>query len=140
MKNQGIPIFVIDRQAYWRDLTTEALRSSGYIVVPYADYDEEPPLAQEGQGFALALLGCRAVESEERQLVARLLAQKHAVIVLASSFSIQVMRALFIKGVEDVVDRTYDADEIVQIVEQTLERLATRKRLRYPTERLIYYE
>src|SRR2546430_310725 len=104
MKNQDIPIFVIDRQAYWRDLTTEALRASGYIVTPYADYEEEPPLAQEGQGFALALLGCRAVEGEERLLVSRLLAQKHSVIVLATSFSIQAMRALFIKGVEDVVD------------------------------------
>jgi DNA-binding NtrC family response regulator len=130
-------ILVIDHQQYWRELAAEALRSAGYAVTTAAIYDEVLP---QHQDFALILLGCAGVEPEERLLIMRLLARKQYVIVLAASLSAQVMRALFIKGVEDAGDKTYDAADLVETVERALERIRSRKSFQYPLEREIYYE
>jgi DNA-binding NtrC family response regulator len=141
MKQNRIPILVLDRQSYWREFVTETLRSVGYPVSVLASYDEALPAQHERkeQTAALVLLGCPAIEREERLLIARLLARGHYVIAFATSLPIQVMRALFIKGVEDAVDKTYDPTELVDIVEQALERIAQRTHTQFPIER-IYHE
>jgi FixJ family two-component response regulator len=141
MKQNRMSILVLDHQAYWREFATETLRFADYTVSARALYDEALPPQQEGEKeeAILVLLGCPAIEQEERMLIARLLARGHYVIVFATLLPIQVMRTLFIKGVEDAVDKTYDSTELVEIVEQALERIAERKHAQFPIER-IYYE
>ena len=142
MKQHSIPILVLDRQSYWREFATETLRSAGHPVSALASYDEAPTAQEErkGQTATLVLLGCPAIEREERLLIARLLVRGHYVIAFATSLPIQVMRTLFIKGVEDAVDKTYDAAELVDIVEQALERIAERKHAQFPVERMTNRE
>jgi DNA-binding response OmpR family regulator len=125
-------ILVVDHQAYWRELVAGALRSAGYPVALSATYDELPH-----QDYALILLGCASVEGDERLLVARLLACKLPVVVLASCLSAPGLRALFIAGVADAGEKTYDPGELVALVEHTLQRLRTRQRACYPLERAI---
>jgi DNA-binding NtrC family response regulator len=140
MIRKDMPILVIDRQAYWRRCAAKALRSAGYLVSTLANYDEVLSQALNQQKFALVLVGCPTIERAERLLITRLLMLKQHVVVLVTSLPAMVMRALFIRGVEDAADKTYDASEIVTIVEQALERIPARKHLSLPAERGIPYE
>ncbi|HEY1348911.1 MAG TPA: hypothetical protein VGF67_04725 [Ktedonobacteraceae bacterium] len=124
-------ILVVDHQAYWREMAGRALRSAGYLVTPSATYDGLPR-----QDYALILLGCAVIEERERLFVARLLACKQPVVVLASSLSAHSLRALFIAGVVDAGEKTYDPAELVVLVEHTLQRQQTRQRACYPLERV----
>lgn len=140
MRRNSIPIMVIDRQPYWREFATAALQAAGYAVSACSLYDEALPPQREEQEISLALLGCSRLECEERLLITRLLARGQHVIVFVSSLSTQVMRVLFIRGVEDAVDRTYDPEELVDVVAQALERIDERSYIQFPVERKIYHE
>ena len=140
MRRNSIPIVVIDHQPYWREFATATLQAAGYAVSSYACYDEVLPPQQDEQEISLVLLGCSRLECEERLLITRLLARGQHVIVFVSSLSTQVMRVLFIRGVEDAVDRTYDPEELVDVVAQALERIAERCHMQFPIERKVYYE
>lgn len=133
MRQQSI--LVVDHQAYWRDLAAGALRSAGYAVALTGTYDQVLP-----QGYALILLGCISVEVDERLFVARLLAHGQQIIVLATYLSAHNLRALFIGGVADASDKTYDPAELVELVGQTLQRVHARQRSRYPLERETSHE
>jgi DNA-binding NtrC family response regulator len=137
MKQGNISILVIDRQAYWRECVAETLRSAGYLVSTLAIYDEvlEGQVGEKEHNFALVLLGCANIEREERLLITHLLARKQYVIVFAVLLPSQVMRAIFVRGAEDAVDKVYDSMEILAIVEQALERIDSRKRTHFPIER-----
>lgn len=128
-------ILVIDHQAYWRSLAEETLHSAGYVVATTAIYDEALQ-----QDFALILLGCNGVQVEECSLIARLLSRKQHIVVLATSLSAHTMRTLFIRGVEDVGDKTYDPLDLVKIVALALERVAASQHPDYTPERRISHE
>ncbi len=140
MIRTNLPILVIDRQAYWRECVARALRSAGYLVSTLASYDEVFSQALKQQKFALILVGCPSIERAERLLIMRLLSLRHHVVVLATSLPAAMMRALFLRGVEDAADKTYDTSELIIIVEQALERISSRKHLPSPAERGMPYD
>jgi len=127
-------ILVVDRQAYWRDLAAGALQSAGYAVTSGATY-----ASALQQDYTLVLLGCASVDGDERLFITRLLACRQPIIVLASYLPAHSLRALFIEGVADAGDKTYDSVELVAIVGQTLHCLRARQLSRYPGERDILY-
>lgn len=123
-------ILVVDRQAYWRDLAVEALQAAGYAVTSGATY----ALAQP-QDDTLVLLGCASVEGDERLFITRMLTGKQPIIVLATYLPAHSLRALFIEGVADAGDKTYDPVELVAVVGQTLQCLRAHQPSRSPGER-----
>jgi DNA-binding response OmpR family regulator len=132
MRQQSI--LLVDRQPYWRDLATAVLRSAGYAVTPSATYAEALP-----QDYTLVLLGCASVDVDEHLFIARLLACRQQIIVLATYLPAHSLRALFIAGVADAGDKTYDPVEVVAIVGHTLQRLRARQLSQYPREREILH-
>ncbi len=142
MRQHTLPILILDSQPYWREFAATTLQAAGYTVSTLSFYEEALPLWHEGQeqDVSLVLLGCSKIERKERLLIARLLARGQHVIVFVSSLSTQVMRALFIRGVEDALDKTYDPEDLVSVVEQALERIETRKQVQFPVERTVFYE
>jgi DNA-binding response OmpR family regulator len=132
MRQQSI--LVIDRQEYWRDLAAAALRSAGYAVTSSAMYAQALQ-----QDYTLVLLGCASVDVDEHLFIARLLACRQQPVVLAAYLPAHSLRALFIEGVADAGDKTYDPVELVAIVGQTLQRLCARQRSQYPREREILH-
>lgn len=142
MKQNTLPILVLDSQPYWRAFAAATLRAAGYSVSTLSLYEEarSPQYEEQKQETYLVLLGCSRIERRERLLIACLLARGQHVIVFVSSLSTQDMRALFIRGVEDALDRTYSSEELVNVVEQALERIEMRKHTQFPVERKVSYE
>lgn len=138
MRDHNPSIFVIDRQEYWRELAAQTLRASGYTVVTLATFEEAWSQHLDQQDSSLVLLGCTNVEVEERLLIARLLSYQQHVIVLATFLPAQIMRALFLRGVEDAADKTYDPADLVNLVEQALQRITSRKSSRLSPEKERY--
>jgi DNA-binding NtrC family response regulator len=120
-------VLVIDRQEYWRALSAQALASSGFLVRTMATYDYPPP----GDAFPertpdLVILGCASIGADEQQLIARVLEQKHHLLVFCVSLPLPMMRSLFLQGADDVGDKPYDPDRLITSVAQALETIASR--------------
>lgn len=120
-------VLVIDRQEYWRDLSARALEEAGYLVRTLATY-EYPP---HGDAFPLrapdmVILGCASIGADEQQLIARVLEQKHHLLVFCVSLPLPIMRALFRQGADDVGDKTYNPAQLVTSVNQAMDAISSR--------------
>ena len=126
MKSESVNkrILLIDNQPYWREISTNALREAGFTVDMLETYhdlasqecvDEEKP--------ELVLLGCKRIGTEEQQLIDEVLNQKQHLLVLCTSLSWLTMRTLFLKGVDDILDKPYNPAKLVNIVRETLENI-----------------
>ena len=115
-------IVLIDHQPYWREISTNALRSSGFVVDICDTYNFLPEQEwEESENPDLVVLGCSGIRVEEQKLIDDVLAHNHHLLVLCTSLSWLTMRNLFLKGVHDIVDKPYNPASLVKIVNQTLE-------------------
>jgi len=114
-------ILLIDHQPYWREISTNALKKDGFTVGTLDTYHYLPSQeCVEGENPDLIVLGCARIEIEEQQLIDDVLAHKHHLLVLCTSLSWQTMRKLFLKGVDDIVDKPYNPAKLVKIVKEVL--------------------
>ena len=114
-------IVLIDRQRYWRDLFARALTSIGYFVCVLETYHYIVPFdCLQGANPNLVILDCPQVNTAEQKLIKQILMHKHHLLVLCSSPSWQMMRALFLQGVDDVVEKPYNPEYFVHTVDQVL--------------------
>ena len=115
-------IVLIDHQPYWREISTNALKSNGLAVNICGTYNYLSQQEwQEPERPDLVVLGCSHIRPEEQRLIDDILACKHHLLVLCSSLSWLTMRNLFLKGVHDIVDKPYNPANLVKIVNQALE-------------------
>jgi DNA-binding NtrC family response regulator len=120
-------ILLIDHQLYWREISAQALRSAGFIVCTLDTYNYSPPHdCLKGEDPDLVVFGCVHIGSEEQRLIAQILSHKHHLLVLSVSLPWQVMRSLFLQGVDDIVDKPYNPAYLINIVNQTLESTLSR--------------
>jgi DNA-binding NtrC family response regulator len=123
----GKRILLIDHQLYWREVSAHALRSNGFVVCILDTYNYLPPQdCLKGEDPDLVVLGCVRIRPEEQQLIDDVLAHKHHLLVLCDSLPLQVMRSLFLQGVDDIVDKPYDPAYLVNFVNQALESTVSR--------------
>ena len=119
-------ILLIDRQLYWREISAHALKSVGFIVCTLDTYNYLLPQdCLKGEDPDLVVLGCVRIGGEEQRLIAQILARKHHLLVLCASLPWQVMRSLFLQGVDDIVDKPHDPADVVNFVNQALESTVT---------------
>ena len=119
-------ILLIDYQRYWREAATHALKSAGFLVCPLDSYNYFIPLeCLQGKNPDLVVLGCTRIGLEEQNLITQVLAHKHHLLVLCVSLPWQVMRSLFLQGVDDIVDKPHDPADVVNFVNQALESTTT---------------
>jgi DNA-binding NtrC family response regulator len=120
-------VLVIDRQDYWRELSAQTLTSAGYLVRAVATYDYPPSSDDQPERVPdLVILGCASIGVDEQQLIARVLEYKHHLVVFCVSLPMPLMRLLFLKGADDVGDKPYDPDQLVNSVEQALDAISSR--------------
>ena len=121
MNVQARRILLIDKQEYWRTKSARTLRDIGFDVAEIDDY-EEAWRATENLHLSpdLIILGCATIGAEEKNLIQRLLEDKHRVLIFSTSLPWRVMRSLFLLGAEDVADKTYDARHLIVTVEEML--------------------
>ena len=119
-------ILLIDRQLHWREVFAHALKSAGFIVCTLDTYNYIlPEDCLKGENPDLVVLDCVRIRPEEERLITQVLAHKHHLLVLCASLPWQVMRSLFLQGVDDIVDKPYDPADVVNFVNQTLESTVT---------------
>jgi DNA-binding response OmpR family regulator len=125
--SQSKCILLIIDQPTWRETARTALKSSGFVVCTLDSYNQvllDDCLRDKNPD--LIVLGCTFVDSEEQRLIARVLARKYHLLILCASLSRQEMRKQFIQGVDDIVDKPYDAASLVKIVDQVMESTVPR--------------
>src|SRR5205823_6443619 len=122
-------ILLIDHQPYWREISTSALRREGFTVGTLDTYNYLPSQESvEGKKPDLVVLGCHHIEAEEQKLIDEVLSHKYHLVVLCTSLSWQIMRTLFLRGVDDIVDKPYNPAKLVKIVNEALESTPPRNR------------
>ena len=120
-------ILLIDHQPYWREISTNALQNFGFAVDTHDTHNYlSSQKCEEDKNPDLVVLGCVRIRPEEQQLIDDILAHKHHLLVLCVSLSWQVMRSLFLQGVDDIVDKPYDPARLINIVNQTIESTLSR--------------
>ena len=117
-------VVVIDCQDHWRELSIGALRAEGFTVEVLDNYDFPP--VPPGEEPDLVILGCARIRPEELELIKRILDQKLHLLVLSTSLPWQVMRHLFLAGADDVTDKPYNPEHLVNIVTEVFKGLSPR--------------
>jgi DNA-binding NarL/FixJ family response regulator len=113
-------ILIIDRQSSWREEATVALQSSGYVVYAHGQY--EYPLPRNGKPD-LVIFGCVKIRREERNFIKKLIMDNIHLLVLSSSLPWSLVRPLFLDGVEDVNEKSYQKDKILRAVEEAFNNM-----------------
>jgi DNA-binding NtrC family response regulator len=112
---------LIDHQPYWREFSVHTLQNVGFQVQALATYNRASlQSCLKGEKLDLIVLGCTYLGDEEQHLIEQILDNKQHLLVLCTTFSLQVMRALFLKGVDDIEDKPYQPDHLVSIVDKVL--------------------
>jgi DNA-binding NtrC family response regulator len=122
-----INVLIIDLQDDWRNLAVRALEEAGYHARALANYDYPPENGHHRQRKPdLVILGCTEIGPEEQALMRRVLESRYRLLILSTSLPPTVMRALFLKGADDVADKPYKAERLVDIVSEVLETITPR--------------
>lgn len=117
---QNKRILVIDRQKYWREMVADTLAEadSQVTLLNDYDYDTEATYFAGGKAPDLVIMGCVRIGPEERELIHRILADGLHLMVFSTLLPAAEMRDLFREGAEDVTDKTYDQERLVNAVEE----------------------
>jgi DNA-binding response OmpR family regulator len=114
-------IIVIDAQRYWRELATSTLRNQGFRVYDLATYSSFPT----SQCFPeerpdLVVLGCATIGPGEKDLIAKIQQQHYPLLVLCTILSGELIRSLFLQKVNDIAEKSYHPDQLIQTVRRAL--------------------
>jgi|SRR5947207_9911834 len=130
-------LLIIDHQTYWHTFAANTLQIAGYHVQTLEAYEDVWAELEKGQTFNLVILGCTDVAVPERRLITRLLTQDLHLIVLANTLTSAMIRALFLQGVDDAVEKTYDSTHLLTYVDQAIERIIWRKQQQFSTKKKV---
>ena len=120
-------VLVIDKQGEWRISTAQSLRELGFLVKEAETYTYTPEMGEiEGQGADLVLIGCPSIGRAERELLARILKDGRHVLIFSASLPWADMRSVFLAGVDDVTNKTYDQNRLLQAVTDVFANIASR--------------
>ena len=117
-------ILVIDHNDHWRDFSVRTLQQAGFSIHAVDHYDFPSAKKQIRVTPDLVILGCASVRSEEHELIKYVLDQDIPLIILSTSqLSRKLTRELFLQGVEDISEKSYDPDQLPIMVKQILDSL-----------------
>lgn len=115
-------ILVIDRQEYWREMVADTL-GKAYSQIALLDTYNYQGKANYFAGAKvpdLVILGCVRIGEEERELIHRILADGLHLMIFSTLLPWEEMRHLFHEGADDVADKTYDHERLINAVEGVL--------------------
>jgi hypothetical protein len=110
-------VLIIDReQPSWREESAKALRKAGFLVDVLTKYEYPPADQPAGYNPDLVILGCSSIRHDERELIALILKDHRHLLVFCIALPWGVMRSIFLAGVDDVTDKSYDPTALVEHV------------------------
>lgn len=118
-------IIIIDKRSSWQGLPNEDLYSKGYTVQHVQNYDEVSQTMKACKPD-LVIFGCSTVSQTELNVIETIVQLKHPLIVTCTTLPRDMMREIFLKGAEEVVDQPYDFEEFIKIVEAVLRSIESR--------------
>jgi DNA-binding response OmpR family regulator len=116
-------IILIDRQAYWLQISAPALLAAGFAASSYNPrtfLSSRLPL-EDLTTDDLIVLGCSTIGFEGRKVIEAVLAIRQRLLLFYTVHSWQETRNLVLQGVDDVVDKPYNPATLVTLVQQALE-------------------
>jgi DNA-binding response OmpR family regulator len=120
-------VVVIDRQEYWRELSTGALKERGFKVKSLSTYDYSPETAYfDGEPPDLVVLGCASIKREEREFIEEVLADEVHLLVFCASLPWREARLVFLAGADDVADKPYNPAQLLNTVDEVFKRKVPR--------------
>lgn len=119
-------LLVIDKLEHWRKLSHSTLKLAGFKVRVLDSYD--CPLIPELKNGSLDLiiLGCAGIGPEELQFIERVRVNRLRILVLCTSLRMRVMRLLFLRGVDDVAEKPFDSNQLLDVVDHSIQNIAAR--------------
>lgn len=119
--NKAKRILLIDRHGRWRDRSTAALESGGFIVRALSAYDD--PTSEIGVAYDLVILGCAAVDADEQKLIGHVVRTRNPLLVLSTHLPLTRMRSAFLAGASDVANKPYDSKHLLELVGQVFRKM-----------------
>lgn len=119
---QNHRIWLIDRREHWRQRTLLSLADAGFDVRAWPSYDYPPPNVQLGEVPNLVIVSGTRIGEEEEALAQRILGFEHPLLVVSGRVPIDLMRAIFRAGARDVVETPPNNEQMVHLVEQSLQQ------------------
>jgi DNA-binding NtrC family response regulator len=117
-------ILVIDQQTSWRNQAEGILKDAAFSTHTFGEYNYPQLLAYTREKHAdLIVLGCAHIGPDEQKLIEFLLKHHSHLLVFCTCFSTQIMRALFLKGVADIEDKTYNQDAFLEAIHCVLKNV-----------------
>ena len=117
-------VVLIERQDFWRQRCASALEDRGHSVVQLDSYDDVADGLPAPRAADLVILGCTSVGPAEVRLVGEMRRRRDPVLLMCSLPGLGGMRAGFLAGARDVVERPYEPARIVATVEGAVAGLA----------------
>lgn len=112
-------VLVVDRQDYWRGFSVQALTARGFNVKSLGTYVYSPETAYiDGEPPDLVVLGCASIKREEREFIQSVLADGPHLLVFCASLPWRDARSMFLAGADDVADKPYDLEQLLNTVEE----------------------
>jgi DNA-binding response OmpR family regulator len=112
-------VLVVDRQEYWRGLSTAALKKRGFSVKSLSTYDYSPETVYfDGKPPDLVVLGCASIKREEREFIEKVLSEGAHLLVFSASLPWRDARSVFLAGADDVADKPYDPNQLLNTVDE----------------------
>ena len=114
-------VYILEEDSGWRDFATKALVKRGYLVVSGATFADLVPQIKN-ENSSLTILGFSTIGPDELGLLERILRNKHLgpTVVVASSLSRGAIREAFLRGAADVARKSFDEDELADLVQEQL--------------------
>src|SRR5881397_2105722 len=117
-------ILVVDDDKPQRDILSEILTDAGYDVTPAASGEAAMKFAKV-RSFDLALTDLKMTGMDGIELLQHLLALDSSIIVilLTAHVSIESAKEALRSGAYDYLEKPYDKDALLKIINRALERL-----------------
>ncbi|CAN5341826.1 hypothetical protein BH10BAC1_BH10BAC1_12040 [soil metagenome] len=116
--------FIVDTSGFWSDFSYCSLTSTGCKIKKYTSYKYlKVTLNKFKEKPDLIIIGCSKPNIEEIELVEFLHHNNFRQIVLCSFLSWDEMRELFLAGADDVTEKPFDSEELIETIKESLNNM-----------------
>jgi DNA-binding NtrC family response regulator len=123
---QSKQIFIVERQHKWREFSGETLKSAGYLVKKFDDYDELESAVFDRPD--LIIVGCSKATLEEIILIKKLHHYNLRQLVLSTFLSWSEMRDFFLAGADDVAEKPFNSQSLLKTVSESFDSISIKER------------
>lgn len=128
MTNQYIRkrrIFIIEKYKAWREFSSKALKSAGYYVKEFDDYNHFGVI--ESNKPDLVIVSFARATQMEIELIKTLRRNGIHQLVLSSFLPWSEMRSLFLAGADDVAEKPFSSQDLLKTVNESFSSISIKE-------------